>query len=74
MTGAGISPGSVASVASGAGAGVTIMGHHTIPNASPKVVGTRDATDVVLAALDADLSQDVLWLTQMLQEHEGVAF
>lgn len=54
--------------------GVTIMGHSNVTGASPMVVGTKEATDVVLRDVDIDTSANVLWLVDQLQHHDGVAF
>lgn len=54
--------------------GVVIMGHSTLADASPRVVGTREATDVVLRDVDHDAAANALWLVEQLQHHDGVAF
>jgi len=54
--------------------GVTIMGHSTVAGASPLVVGTKEATNVVLRDMDTDAAAHVLWLVDQLQHHDGVAF
>lgn len=54
--------------------GVTILGVSLRAETSPKVVGTRETCNIMLASDTTGETVDMLWLVDMLTSMGGVAF
>ena len=54
--------------------GSTIIGWSPIPDACPRVVGTREAFDIVLRYAGVDQVNEILPTMELLRECDGVLF
>lgn len=55
--------------------GTVILGHDRADDATPKIVGTKEAIDVVLSHATAiEDATEIMWLASRLQAMGGVAF
>lgn len=53
--------------------GVVILGHAPNPGPGPRMIGTRETFDIVLARSDLANGGELVWLVDLLQQTGGVA-